>query len=494
MGQLSSTWIHSAEVLEKIYIPKYYGLTVRDQLEELRSTHDLYTIRKLVDQGSILVSTGHEVGKAAYGTGDIPFVRTSDIANWEIKAAPKQGVSQDIYDQYAARQNVQIGDILFVRDGTYLIGRNCFITDVDRDIVLQSHVLKIQVLPTSALSPELLFLAFNSPFVQAQVRSKQFTADIIDTLGSRFYELIIPVPKATEARESLKQSTAEALAIRSHGKALIQHMPDLIEEVLRTGDPSRLTKFVDLKAGERSQLLTQRAVTSEFGQFTHFWRKSDAVDGLIYLPKYYDVTISSELEELKGSCELRTIGELINAEELEVTSGDEPGKAAYGTGDIPFLRTSDFTNWEVAGDPKQGVSQAVFDEYAKKQSLQDLDVLLVRDGTYLVGSSCIVTHHDAKALFCGGLLRFRVTGGTLSPYLLLALLNSYIVKRQLRSKQFTRDVIDTLGLRYREVVLPIPTSEAVRTELAEAVQETVQSRIEARQTIRRLSDEIATVA
>ena len=494
VAALASAWIDSGAVVEKIYIPKYYGLTVAKQLEDLQSTHDLYTVRDLVDQGSITVSTGHEVGKAAYGTGDIPFVRTSDIANWEIKAAPKQGVSQEIYDAYAPRQNVRVGDILFVRDGTYLIGRNCFITDVDRDIVLQSHVLKIQVLPHSPLSPELLFLAFNAPIVQTQVRSKQFTADIIDTLGSRFYELVIPIPKSAQIRANLGAETANALAVRSHGKALIQHMPDLIEEVLETGDSSRLTKFVDLNSSERSKLLTQRAVTSEFGQFTHFWRQSDVVNGMIYLPKYYDVNIAAELASLEETCELRTIGELIDSGELEVTSGDEPGKAVYGTGDIPFLRTSDFTNWEVAGDPKQGVSESVYDEYAQKQSLQNLDVLLVRDGTYLVGSSCIVTHHDAKALFCGGLLRFRVTGGTLSPYLLLALLNSYIVKRQLRSKQFTRDVIDTLGLRYREVILPVPNSIAVRTALADAVEQTVQSRIEARQTIRRLSDELAPVA
>ena len=491
MLQLTTAWINSSDLHQGIYIPKYYGPTIGADLEALRSTHDFFTIGQLAEQGSIRVSTGHEVGKAAYGTGNIPFVRTSDIANWEIKAAPKQGVSREVYDQYQARQNVQIGDILFVRDGTYLIGRNCFITDVDRDIVLQSHVLKIQVQESSTLAPELLFLALNSPVVQAQIRSKQFTADIIDTLGSRFYELVIPVPKSPQVRNALVQSTADALSVRSHGKALIQHMPDLVEEVLQTGDPSRLTKFAGLKPGDRSELLTQRAVTSEFGQFTHFWRKSDSVDGLVYLPKYYDVTITSELEDLQDTCDLRTIGDLISDGVLEVTSGDEPGKSVYGTGSIPFLRTSDFTNWEVAGDPKQGVSQAVYDEYSKKQSLQDLDVLLVRDGTYLVGSSCIVTRHDSKALFCGGLLRLRVMDDSMSPYLLLALLNSYIVKRQLRSKQFTRDVIDTLGLRYREVVLPIPKAKIVRQDLADAVEETVQSRIEARRAIRLMADEYA---
>ncbi|MEN8133097.1 MAG: hypothetical protein ABFS45_23550, partial [Pseudomonadota bacterium] len=52
-----------------------------------------------------------------YGTGTIPFIRTSDFSNWEIKHDPKQGVSEEIYEQYAESQNVKEGDILLVRDG-----------------------------------------------------------------------------------------------------------------------------------------------------------------------------------------------------------------------------------------------------------------------------------------------------------------------------------------------------------------------------------------
>jgi hypothetical protein len=41
---------------------------------------------ELIQQGSIQTATGDEIGKMAYGTGPIPFIRTSDISNWEIKA------------------------------------------------------------------------------------------------------------------------------------------------------------------------------------------------------------------------------------------------------------------------------------------------------------------------------------------------------------------------------------------------------------------------
>ena len=130
---------------------------------------------------------------------------------------------------------------------------------------------------------------------------------------------------------------------------------------------------------------------------------------------------------------------------------------AYGTGDIPFVRTSDFSNWEIKSDAKQGVSEEIYQQYAGKEDVQAGDILIVRDGTYLVGTSCLITEYDTKMLYCGGLIKIRpLNKELLDEYLLLGLLNSYIVKRQIRTKQFTRDVIDTLGQRLKEVVIPIP--------------------------------------
>ncbi len=130
-------WQLSNSIWDDIYIPKYYNPELVERQAALRGTHTCRTISELVNAGLITAETGHEIGKAAYGTGDIPFVRTSDISNWEIKSSPKQGVSREIYEEYASDQDIQTGDILFVRDGTYLIGTNCFITNIDKEILYQ---------------------------------------------------------------------------------------------------------------------------------------------------------------------------------------------------------------------------------------------------------------------------------------------------------------------------------------------------------------------
>jgi restriction endonuclease S subunit len=484
-------WQSSTAVRDLIYIPKYYNPGLAEKQVNLSITHSCQSIGEMVDVGTLSVETGHEIGKAAYGTGDIPFVRTSDISNWEIKSSPKQGISQEIYEEYAADQDVQPGDILFVRDGTYLIGNNCFITTIDKEILYQSHVLKVRVNNQKAMDPHLLFLTLNNPWVQQQIRSVQFTADIIDTIGQRFYELVLPIPKDKKTQSHLSNECSKALATRMVGKAFIKHSPKMMEEVLRTGSAEPIEKFLSLDPESMVAAVSNETVTAEFGAFTSFWRSSTAIEDKIYLPTYYDINIPKELGSLAKHCDLKSIKELADANAIEFHTGDEIGKAAYDTGDIPFLRTSDFANWEINHNPKQGVSKEIYDEYADGQDIRENDVLLVRDGTYLVGSSCIITKGNVESLFCGGLFKFRVQGGNLDPFLFLGLMNSYIVKRQMRTKQFTRDVIDTLGNRINEVVLPIPKSPALRKTISDAVRRVVQSRVQARDTITGLALAIA---
>ena len=481
-------WISPDQIKDKIFIPKYYNPKIIEKTKSLSLTHTCKTISELIHQGVIECETGHEIGKNAYGTGDIPFVRTSDISNWEIKTIPKQGISRDIYNEYAQSQDVQEGDILFVRDGTYLIGNNCFITKVDKEMLYQSHILKIRVKNTEVIEPELLFLLLNTDFVQEQVRSLQFTADIIDTIGQRFNEIIIPIPKSKEVRIIFVKKVKEALNKRLLGKAFIKHIPKIMEEILLEDNVDLIEQFKKMNIDELSNIISNETITSEFGGFSYFFIQSNQIIDNIFIPKYYDPQIQIELTQMGHHCELISMGDLKNKGIINYYTGDEIGKMAYGTGDIPFIRTSDFSNWEIKHNPKQGISEEIYQQYAEKQDVREHDLLLVRDGTYLVGTSCIITNYDSKSLFCGGLYKIRCNAWDyLDPYLLLGLLNSYIVKRQIRTKQFTRDVIDTIGNRIDEIVVPIPKSSRTKKKISSFIQGIVESRITAREEISTLT-------
>jgi type I restriction enzyme M protein len=118
----------SGDITAGVFVPKYYDPSIAGALAQLRQSHDLVSLGRLIETGEVTVHYGHDIGKHYYGLGGIPYVRTSDIATWEIVSAPKQTVGREAYDIYSVKQDVRADDILFVRDGLYLIGRTALVT------------------------------------------------------------------------------------------------------------------------------------------------------------------------------------------------------------------------------------------------------------------------------------------------------------------------------------------------------------------------------
>lgn len=301
----------------------------------------------------------------------------------------------------------------------------------------------------------------------------------------------MPIPKSPDTCQYLIEQVRKNLDDRVRGKAFIKMSPQLIEKALSTSSMRPINDFLSLGEEEIIESTSNRTVTSEFGGFESFRLSSENVRRNILLPKYYAPSIELELKELEKTCEVIPLSNLRESGIVEYSTGDEIGKMAYGTGSIPFIRTSDFANWEIKHNPKKGVSQEIYEQYASSQDVQENDILLVRDGTYLIGTSCLITEYDAKSLFCGGLYKIRVNPNELiTPFLLLGLLNSFIVKRQIRTKQFTRDVIDTIGHRLDEVFIPIPKSVELRNTLSQEIYKVISTRINARKTISKLTTQI----
>jgi type I restriction enzyme M protein len=212
------------QVRNRIFVPKYYDPGIEAELEALKKTHKLIRLGDLEKSRALLIDTGVEIGKMAYGTGTIPFIRTSDFSNWEIKADFKHGISEDLYEESKHKVDVRAGDILLVRDGTYLIGTSAIVTEADLPMLFQSHIYRLRVLKPAAISPWLLFACLNTPIVKRQIRSKQFTQDIIDTIGKRLLEVLIPVPRDENVAAKIARETKEVIAgrakLRDRAKAI----------------------------------------------------------------------------------------------------------------------------------------------------------------------------------------------------------------------------------------------------------------------------------
>jgi type I restriction enzyme M protein len=214
--------VSSDQLRNLILAPRFYNPAPMQMMTSLKKTHRFFKVADLVRDGFLSFSTGDEIGKLAYGTGDIPFVRTSDLSNWEIKIDPKHMVSEDIYSQYAARQDVREGDILMVRDGTYLIGTCAFISRFDTRIVYQSHIYKIRVHEGAPFDSYLLLAILSSTPVLAQVKSLSFTQDIIDSLGDRVSELVLPAPFSEARCKEISSMVKRAIESRIEARNFVR--------------------------------------------------------------------------------------------------------------------------------------------------------------------------------------------------------------------------------------------------------------------------------
>lgn len=197
-----------SELNESIFIPEYYNPEVRRELEELKHSgkYFLVSIGELLKKNILQIKRGNEIGSRFYGTGNVPFVRTSDIVNWEIKFDPIKAVAEEVYDEYKCSQDIRERDILFVSDGTFLIGRTAIVTRLDKKIIIQSHLKKIRVLKKNFIDPYYLFYLLNSKIVRKQIDSKTFVQATISTIGNRLGEVVLPI---NNDKDEIRKITSE---------------------------------------------------------------------------------------------------------------------------------------------------------------------------------------------------------------------------------------------------------------------------------------------
>ncbi|MCI0701663.1 MAG: N-6 DNA methylase [Planctomycetia bacterium] len=206
-------------------VPRYYvDRELTGEEESLVSGAKLVSIGQLREQKVLTVRKGHEVGSQAYGTGDIPFVRTSDVNNFEVSVDPTKSVSEEVYNEYAPQQNLQPGDVLVVVDGRYRIGATALLTKSNYRCVVQSHFRIISITDTSVIDPFELMFALTLPSVKMQLRNLVFVQSTLGTLGNRLLELEVPLLHGKGPWTNRVNTFRELLRKRDESLALLRTM------------------------------------------------------------------------------------------------------------------------------------------------------------------------------------------------------------------------------------------------------------------------------
>lgn len=227
-------WFTSKVTKKHYLVPRYYDRKTNLLLEEdaKKFNAEIISFEEMILKGWITIRKGHEVGSEAYGTGNIPFIRTSDISNFEVSIDPTKSVSSEVYESFQLAQGLKPGSILMVVDGRYRIGRCAILHETNYRCIAQSHLRIINVSEEAPFTAfELLYLLSLSS-VQRDIRSLVFIQSTLGALGNRIKEVKIPIPnkKSNEFIESVNSFTS-SLQERARLLSMLSQFEETIIEL-----------------------------------------------------------------------------------------------------------------------------------------------------------------------------------------------------------------------------------------------------------------------
>lgn len=194
--------VDSAIVKETgVYVPRYYWQEKNRTMQKTarKAGYELIPLQELISNKTIKFFDGHgSPTSESKGKGDIPYIRVKDIVNWEVYKDPTSKIPENIYRQlFSEKKALHVGDILYVRRGSYRIGSVAMISPFDTDVLLTREILVLRVNNTNeyGITPYYLLYLLSHWMTQEQAKNKILIETTLPNIGDRWQELLLPIHK-----------------------------------------------------------------------------------------------------------------------------------------------------------------------------------------------------------------------------------------------------------------------------------------------------------
>ena len=243
-----------------LWIPKYSYLLYVNTLKAIKQKWQTVPISK----GKIAtIKKGDEVGSKNYNSyldrkdSDAPFIRTSDLVNYEVDQFPDFYIPTEIYKEL--NQDVQAGDILFTKDGK--IGMTAMLTPSDK-VIIASGLSRLRLKKEAKeynLTPEYLFLVLSlkETGLYPALRRTVIASTIPHLREERLKEIEIPILDKSSIDE-ITQIIKRAFELKDKKKKLIQEVRKEVDNYLEV---QLWLKFK--KMGKRPSLMKANVIYNE---------------------------------------------------------------------------------------------------------------------------------------------------------------------------------------------------------------------------------------
>ncbi len=195
-----------------VLVPRYYWETKEIEANTLAQKNNctLIPIQQLIDEGVIKAFDGHGSPPSEYkGMGDVPYIRVKDVVNWELYKDPTALIPEQVYLQKKGKsKELQVGDIAYVRRGSYRIGSVAMVSKFDTKALFTREILLLRVNKLNnkyGIDPYYLLYLLSTEIVQMQAFNKVLIETTLPNIGNRWRELKLPISNIESERVNISK-------------------------------------------------------------------------------------------------------------------------------------------------------------------------------------------------------------------------------------------------------------------------------------------------
>lgn len=205
-----------------VLVPRFWWRTetnaaMRAWMKEHPS--DTMTLGDLADRNVLAIFGGHGSPPGnARRTGNIPYVKVTDLKNWRINENPTNFIHADLAAKLRKRgPALSFGDLVTPSRASSNIGQFSMIMPWQTHVVFTKEVLILRTAKNDeGIDPFLLLALFSLKVVQDQYMNLVLMQTNRDHLGDHWREVVIPIPKTNTEREAV------ARPVRNYFTGLVQ--------------------------------------------------------------------------------------------------------------------------------------------------------------------------------------------------------------------------------------------------------------------------------
>ena len=194
LSKLSASEISERRVL----VPTYYDPRYQEGIDHLLRANDLegVTIGGLVQRGTLSVRIGHGSPPNDQRTGDIPYVKVSDLRALRVNVNPTNLVTQEVASRFwkGASSRLEAWDLITPSRASSNIGEFSILLPGEERLVLTKEVLIFRSSDHELYDPFYLLWAFSLKAVRDQWRRIVLMQTNREDCGKRYGEIVLPRP------------------------------------------------------------------------------------------------------------------------------------------------------------------------------------------------------------------------------------------------------------------------------------------------------------